>query len=131
MLDQCGIDAVVLDVVVEEVVTAGIRAGYADATAVREALRSHSVTAAPTASSADEAVLLAAASTGALVTNDLALGRRARNLGIAWLRTADLVVLAVRARALDRDEGRAALTALHDAGRITAELTEHYLENLR
>jgi len=89
------------------------------------------VTATTDAATADAAVLQSAKDIGVLVTNDLALGRRARNLGVAWLRTADLVILAVRVGGISRAEGVAAVAALRDARRITAELAEDYLEELR
>ncbi len=89
------------------------------------------MTATTDAATADAAVLQSAKDIGVLVTNDLALGRRARNLGVAWLRTADLVILAVRVGGISRAEGVAAVAALRDARRITAELAEDYLEELR
>jgi len=41
-------------------------------------------------------VLAAALGVGTLVSNDLVLGRRAANLGVRWLRTADLLILCVK-----------------------------------
>lgn len=54
------------------------------------------------------------------------LGRRARNLGVQWLRTADLLV----AGGLPVAEARAALVALRDSGRVTPALVDQYLEEL-
>lgn len=65
------------------------------------------------------------------MTNDLALGRRARSLGVAWLRTADLVILAVRTGSISSAEGAASMGALRDARRISVVLAEEYLEELR
>jgi len=131
LVDHCALDVVTLDVVHAEAVTAGVAGGYADATVVEAALAGRPVTVTPAAATPDAAVLQAADEAGLLVTNDLALGRRARNMGIAWLRTADLVIVAVRADAISESDGRDALAALRDAGRITAALAEDYLEELR
>ncbi len=59
------------------------RRGYADATAVQTALAGRSVTESTAAATSDAAVLQSAMDIGVLVTNDLALGRRARNVGVA------------------------------------------------
>ncbi len=67
---------------------------------------------------------------GFLATNDLALGRRARNVGVAWLRTADLVVLAARSGLSSSEEARNGIVALLAAGRITPQLANDYLEDL-
>jgi len=75
-------------------------------------------------------VVTAAREVGTLVANDLALGRRARNLGVRWLRTADLVVLGVRTSVISDGEARDAIVALRDAGRLTPELAGEYLEVL-
>ncbi|MDQ3612328.1 MAG: hypothetical protein M4D85_12140 [Actinomycetota bacterium] len=130
LVDHCAFEVVTLDVVRAEAVTAGVAGGYADATAVEAALAGRPVTVAPAAATPDAAVLQAANEADLLVTNDLALGRRARNMGVAWLRTADLVIVAVRTGGISASEGRSALAALRDAGRITAELAEDYLEDL-
>ncbi len=131
LVDHCAFDVIILDVVHAEAVTAGVAGGYADATAVEAALAGRLVTVAPAAATPDAAVLQAASEADVLVTNDLALGRRARNMGIAWLRTADLVIFAVRTGGISAREGTAGLAALRDAGRITAGLAEDYLEELR
>lgn len=78
----------------------------------------------------DQVVLEVGRQHGALLTSDLALGRRASNLGIRWLRTADFVVLCVRIGKVSTDQGIAALRALHSAGRITEALLRDYLEEL-
>jgi hypothetical protein len=67
---------------------------------------------------------------GALVANDLTLGRRARNLGVSWIRTVDLFVLAAHAQTLPAVEAVDGVLALRNCGRITAELADHYLEVL-
>lgn len=130
MLAGVDLEPVVLDVVRAECVLAGAAGGHADAAAIDTALAGYPVqptsTAAPTV---DLSVLEASREVGALVTNDLALGRRARSLGAHWLRTADLVVLSVRAGRLDALRAQRAIDALQAAGRITAELAhDYYLE---
>jgi hypothetical protein len=62
--------------------------------------------------------------------NVLALGRRAANLGVRWLRTADLVILCARAGKLDDDRAVAAPKALHSAGRMTESLLQACREEL-
>lgn len=131
LLDRCGLDLITLDVVHEEAVAAGNAGGYADAMMIEAALQGRPRTPAPPAPTADAAVLQAAVLAGILVTNDLALGRRARNQGVAWLRTADLVVLGVRRKNLSRADGEVALLALRDAQRITSTLAADYLEELQ
>lgn len=130
LVPRCGLEVVVLDVVYTEAVTEGVAAGHADATSISAALRAWPQTPGVVGVLPDAAVLHAATETGLLVTNDLALGRRARNAGVRWLRTADLVVLAVRSDRMGAVEGMAAITALRDARRITAALAEEYLEEL-
>ena len=75
-------------------------------------------------------MVLAAVHDGTLVCNDMTLGRRARNLGTRWLRTADLVILLQRSGAASRLEARSAIDALVSAGRMTADLGAEYLEEL-
>lgn len=86
--------------------------------------------AAESADVVDDAVLRVAQTVGGMLSNDLALGRRAANLGVTWLRTADLVMVCVRAGGLAPDHGLASLEALHDAGRITDEQLDAYREEL-
>jgi hypothetical protein len=104
--------------------------GHADASAIEAALSGLPVTPAPAATSVDAAVLAAAVGAGTLLSNDLALGRGARNAGVRWFRTADLVVLAHRLRRLHLDDSRAVVQALRDSGRLTSNLAEDYLEEL-
>ncbi|MFL6130470.1 MAG: hypothetical protein ACJ73E_15590 [Mycobacteriales bacterium] len=68
----------------------------------------------------DEAVLAVGRRYGLLVTNDLALGRRAANLSVRWLRTADRVELCVRTGRISADRGVTAVRALRSAGRLSA-----------
>jgi len=121
---------IILDVVEEESVGAGLARGHPDAAAIEEAIVGCERRAGDRKVSADAAVLTAAREVGTLVANDLALGRRARNLGVRWLRTADLVVLGVRTSVISDGEARDAIVALRDAGRLTPELAVEYLEVL-
>jgi len=75
-------------------------------------------------------VLAAALGVGTLVSNDLVLGRRAANLGVRWLRTADLLILCVKTGTVNQDDGRAVLNALHASGRLTSALLTSYLEEI-
>lgn len=116
-----------------EVVDEGLARGYPDAAAIEstvkviaDAGRSEELRDLPV----DDAVLVRAREHGVLLTNDLALGRRALNTGVRWLRTADFIVLCVRSGGLDRLRGVAAVKALRAAGRITEELLDAYLEEL-
>jgi hypothetical protein len=81
--------------------------------------------------SADDRVLAAAADVGMLISSALAPGRRARNLGVAWLRTADVIVWMTGAGRISATAGAAAITALRDPGRLSGSLAESYLEDLR
>jgi predicted nucleic acid-binding protein len=130
LLSRVPVEAVILDVVAEESVDAGLAGGHADAAAIEEAIAGFPRRRGDRDVSADAAVLSTARGVGTLVANDLALGRRARNLGVRWLRTADLVVLAYRTSAIPADEGRAAIAALRDAGRLSPELASEYLQEL-
>jgi hypothetical protein len=124
-------DVVVLDAVRAETVGAGLAAGLADAAAIATAIADLPVrqTASGT-TPVDTVVLGAAVVAGTLIANDLALGRRARNLGARWLRTADLVVLLAKTDRITAPEARRAVLALADAGRITSDLAHDYLEDL-
>ena len=121
---------VVLDVVWEEVVIAGRTGQHADAIAIEAAFGERPRERAPARGNVDDAVLGAAVSDGVLACNDLTLGRRARNLGVRWLRTADLIVLAARSGASSHGEAAAGIEALAHAGRITENLRDEYLEVL-
>lgn len=114
----------------EEVVAAGVAHGYADAAAIESATKDCPSLDVGTTSGVDAAVLEAGVQIGALLCNDIALGRRASNLGVTWLRTADLVMVSVKARAIDAERGREVLESLRDTGRITDELLQSYLEEL-
>lgn len=131
LLDRLQVDIVLLDVVWDEVVVAGQAGQYADAVAIAAVLERYARRSAPSAHTVDDAVLLAAAEDGTLVCNDLTLGRRARNLGTRWLRTADLIVLLHRSGEASRIEATAGIEALIGAGRVTAELGIEYLEALQ
>lgn len=130
VLDRSPLAIVLLDVVWQEAVVAGDAGGHADAAAIASALAGRERQPAPTAPTVDGAVLAAGRLDGFLATNDLALGRRARNVGVAWLRTADLVVLAARSGLSSSEEARNGIVALLAAGRITPQLANDYLEDL-
>jgi hypothetical protein len=66
-----------------------------------------------------------------LIANDPALGRRARSLGVAWIRSADVIVLAVKSGSIPSAEGIDGLGALQETGRITRELADAYREHLQ
>lgn len=121
------VELVVPEAVHREAVTDGVAAGYPDASAIQTAIGPLSVLPPTAETTVDQIVLAAAVEAGTVLTNDLALGRRASNLGVRWLRTADLIVLCVRAGKLERDGGRSALRALHSAGRLTPEMLADYL----
>ena len=121
----------ILDVVWREVVDEGLAGQHADASAIDAALRSEPRQAAPVAPTIDQAVLLSAVADGTLLANDLALGRRARNLGARWIRTADLIVILQRTGRYTANHARNAIAALWSAGRITKSLRDQYLEALR
>lgn len=136
LLGRVPLTLVVPDEVHHEAVVEGVARGYPDAAAIEQAIKviHESVSGVPAwaaeMDTVDHAVLEAGRVHGALLTNDLALGRRAANLGVRWLRTADLVVLCVRTGSVSSARGAAALNALYSAGRITERLREAYLEEL-
>jgi hypothetical protein len=113
-------------------VDSGVAGGHPDAVAIESATRNLLVrrTGRPGASPVDAVVVEVAAQAGVLVSNDLALGRRARNLGVHWLRTADVVILLRETEAIDAGEARAAIVALRDATRISPELADAYLDRI-
>ncbi len=131
MLQRIPIELLIVDVVEGEAVEAGMAGGHVDAVAIEAAIAALPRRVADVdGRAADAQVLDAARDAGTLVANDLALGRRAKNLGIRWLRTADLVVLAARTSSVPTDEARQAIVALESAGRITADLASQYLAEL-
>lgn len=130
LLEHVPISPVVIESVYEEAVTKGLSKGHADAAAIDQALRRAERIDDPEGGTVDEMVVAAATAVGAVVANDLVLGRRSMNSGATWLRTADLVILARKADTLDVTACRAAIIALHDAGRITEALRDAYLEEI-
>jgi hypothetical protein len=126
LLSKIPVEPVLIDVVEQETIAEGLAGGHGDAQAIRDAAPPLFVTASRGPSSTDEAVLLAAIEIGTLVANDVALGRRARSLGVLWLRSADLIVLAVRKGTVGVVEGRRAIQSLLASGRITSELADAY-----
>lgn len=131
LLQRIPIELVIVDVVEEEAVDTGLAGGHVDAVAIEAAIAALPRRVADVdGRAADARVLDAARDAGTLVANDLALGRRAKNLGIRWLRTADLVVLAARTSSLPAAEARQAIVSLESAGRITADLASQYLAEL-
>jgi rRNA-processing protein FCF1 len=131
LLGVCPLELLVPGVVLEETASSAMAQGHADGAAIAAAV--HALAAPPgdlRHEHADHAVLAAAHTVGTLLTNDLALGRRAANLGVRWLRTADLVILTTRVNRIDRVRARGAIDALHSAGRLTAALHEAYTREL-
>lgn len=116
----------ILDVVWGEVVVEGRAGQHADAIALQAALGRERRHTSPTSPTVDQAVLVAALKDGALLANDLTLGRRARNLGARWLRTADLVLLLQRAGRSTPEEARSGIESLWSAGRISGSLRDEY-----
>lgn len=110
----------------KETVAEGLARGHPDAAAIDVAVAPLASMAAPDMRTVDEAVLYLGRSVGMLLANDVALGRRAANLGAGWLRTADYVVLCVRSGEVDATHGLAAIHALFSAGCLTAGLYEAY-----
>jgi rRNA-processing protein FCF1 len=137
LLQRAPLPLVVPAAIRHETVVEGLARGHADAAAIEQAIKD--LHADPTEGgddltemeSTDSAVLEVGRQEGALLTNDIALGRRAANFGVRWLRTADFVVLCVRTGTLGGEQGVAAIHALHDAGRITDQLSAAYIEELR
>jgi len=130
LLAMTPIELLVPDVVRDEAVTAGIAGGYADAAAIETAIGPLASVATRPAENIDNAVLATAIDVGMLMSNDLALGRRAANLGARWLRTADLILACTRTGSVSAEDGRAALSALHAAGRVSPALLASYLEEI-
>jgi predicted nucleic acid-binding protein len=135
LLSRTPVPLIVPTEVRHETVAEGLARGYPDAAAIEQAIKTIPSPATELDRPADShpidhAVLEAGRVHGALATNDLALGRRAANLGVQWLRTADLVVLCVRTSTVSKGRGVAALRALRSAGRLTEDLLNAYLEDL-
>jgi regulator of extracellular matrix RemA (YlzA/DUF370 family) len=132
LLRAVPVEPVLLDVVHSEIIDEGRRGGHPDAAALTAAVTGVRVTTTTGRERAiDARVLDAAQDIGVLIANDLALGRRARSLGIAWIRSADVILLAVRSGSVSSREGLDGLRALEDTGRITSELAEAYREQLQ
>jgi len=132
LLRAVAVEPVLLDVVHAEIVDEGRRGGHPDAAALTAAVAGVRVTTTTGRERAvDARVLDAAQDIGVLIANDLALGRRARSLGVAWIRSADVILLAVRSGSVSSREGLDGLRALEDTGRITSELAEAYREQLQ
>lgn len=130
LLGDAPLELAVPDVVYRETVVEGVAHGHPDAAAIEAAVTGLPTMTVRETSTADQAVLDAAVKVGALLTNDVGLGRRAANLGVRWLRTADLVVLCVRTGRLGAQDGLGALDALYSAGRISEELLIDYRKEL-
>jgi hypothetical protein len=130
LLSRVPLQLVVLEAVHQESVVDGLSHGHADAAAIETVTAALPRLADPPGRTVDDMVVAAAAQEGAVLCNDVVIGRRVHNLGARWLRTADLVVLLIHTGRLAADEGSAAIGALHDAGRITDALRQDYLEEL-
>jgi predicted nucleic acid-binding protein len=130
LLGLAPLDLVIPAEVVAETVEDGLDHGHPDAAAIETAIKALRVAAPVAAPTVDQSVLAVGRRHGMLVTNDLALGRRAANLSVRWLRSADLVVLCVRTGRIPAVRGVAAIRALRSAGRITDGLATTYLEEL-
>jgi hypothetical protein len=132
LLRRLPFELVWLEAVKRETIDAGLAGGHPDAAAIESATRGLLVrpTGPAPAASVDVIVVDAAVRAGLLVSNDLALGRRARNLGAHWLRTADVVVLLNETGGIDKGEARAAIAALRDATRISPDLAGAYLDRI-
>ncbi|MCE7883019.1 MAG: hypothetical protein DYH08_04010 [Actinobacteria bacterium ATB1] len=133
LLDRAPFEVVIPASVHQECVTDGRAGGHPDATAIETALHGADIRtdeAERRKVAVDVAVIQLARETGTLVANDLALGRRARNSGVRWLRTVDLVRVLHEIGRLTQDEARAAIVSLRDSCRITPDLAQQHLEEL-
>ena len=130
LLEVAPLTLVVPAEVIRETVLDGLDLGHADAAAIETATKGLTRAEPAGGRTADESVLRIGVRHGLVVTNDAALGRRAANLSVRWLRTADLVVLCVRTGRISPARGVAAIRALRSAGRLTDSLTRAYLEEL-
>lgn len=120
-----------LPAVWDEVVSAGKAGQHADAVAIESVFAEPPAGTTGRSAPVDDQVVQAAVDDGTLLANDLALGRRARNLGARWLRTADLIVLLAETGRASAADARAGIHALGSAGRITVELRDDYLRRLQ
>ncbi|MEW6581452.1 MAG: hypothetical protein AB1416_01655 [Actinomycetota bacterium] len=128
LLLESPLGVVIPDVAWQETVEVGRAAGDDDARVVEERL-SHLERRA-SASDGDAGVLEVARGSDGLVCDDIVLGRRARSLGVRWLRTPDLVLLLVRCGRISRSRGQGAITALREAGRLHEANALSYLKEL-
>lgn len=128
LLAESCLDFAIPDVVWDETVITGVAAGYRDAGVIEKRLADRPRL--PSIQTGDAGVLEAAVGADALVCDDIALGRRARSLGIRWLRTPDLVLLVVRLGEIDASEGRSSMIALREAGRLDDATARSYLGEL-
>lgn len=131
LVDRLPFSLFVMEVVWDEVVTAGLAAGYPDAAAVESALAGTRVRPSRHSGPADRAVLEASRRATLLLCNDQALGRRARNIGVRWLRTVDVVRVLHDLGLVSPTEARGAVVALRDALRITPALAREHLKEIK
>ncbi len=131
LLQAVPVESVLLDVVRAEIIDEGRRGGYADAAALTAAVAGIAEEATTEGDPVDARVLNASGEVGVLIANDLVLGRRARSLGVTWIRTADLILLAVAKRSMSAAEAVEGLRALEETGRITPALADSYRAELQ
>lgn len=136
LLRSLPISVLVLDCVYVESVEDGRAHGHPDAAAIEHAVGATTRIAGAGSdatvhgATVDDLVVSAGARHGAVISNDQALGRRVKNLGGRWLRTADLVILAARSGQIEPMRAEGAIRALRATGRITDELCDAYIEEL-
>lgn len=130
LLGRSPIPLIVPSAVHQETVQQGRVQGHSDAEAIESAVARLEIRACGEQGSVDDRVLELGREVGLLITNDVALGRRASNLGVGWLRTADLVVVCARLNRITPERALAALQGLFSSGRITKELLDDYRKEL-
>jgi rRNA-processing protein FCF1 len=130
LLGDVPFEILVPEEVWQETVVEGIARGYPDAAGIESACSALERTISHSSTTADDAVVQAAGSVGLLIANDLALGRRARNVGAHWLRTGDIVVLLWRGGHIPRSRAVSAVVALRDAGRMAPALAGRLLDEM-